>query len=104
MIAVATFAPLNSQIIEIVGRGDAQYADQEELAAVPGWKAQTLDRPRRSLRMGSSTRKENGGAALGKNQGIDGSDGVEAGKAAGEGGAAEGGGDSPEERGGGNVG
>ena len=32
--------PLNCQIIEIVGRGDTQNADQVELAEVPGGKAQ----------------------------------------------------------------
>ena len=53
--------------------------------------------------MGSSTRKEKVARPWDKNQGIDGADGVEAGNAAGEGGAAQGGGDAPEERGGGDV-
>ena len=52
---------------------------------------------------GQENKKGKRGAALGKNQGIDGVDLVEAGKAAGEGGAAEGGRDAPEEGGGGDV-
>ncbi len=43
------------------------------------------------------------GAALGQNQGIDSVDLMEAGKAAGKGSAAEGGGDAPEKCGGGDV-
>ena len=53
--------------------------------------------------MGKQNEEGKCGAALGENQGIDGIDLMEAGKAAGEGGAAEGGGDAPEERGGGDV-
>ena len=52
---------------------------------------------------GEENEKGKRGATLGENQGIDGIDLVKAGQAAGEGGAAEGGGDAPEECGGGDV-
>ena len=94
--------PLNRQIVEVVGGGHAQNADQEELAEVTCGQAEAMASPEQH-QDGQENEEGKCGAALGENQGIDGVDLVEAGQAAGEGGAAEGGGDAPEERGGGDV-
>ena len=93
---------LDRQIVEVVRCGDAQNAQQERLTQIAGRQAKASPTTIKS-EQGQKCQKRKRGAALGKNQGIDRAQRLNARKAAGKGSSAEVGGNPPQERGGGDV-
>ena len=75
--------PLDRQIVEVVGGGHAQNADQQELRQVASGETQGLASANQ-VQDGEQQQERKCDAALGKNQGVEGVERPQPGKAPGE--------------------